>query len=103
MLFRSMPDQIHGDNADLGIQLAERFGIYWKKLESTASSIMQTEYDLKGFPTAVIKKIDNLTKATNSIFGSCKIVYGEIKKVIRNDYATRFINKKLTEGVVIIE
>jgi|GEM_PF-5594428 len=100
---RLMPDQIHGDNADLGIQLAERFGIYWKKLESTASSIMQTEYDLKGFPTAVIKKIDNLTKATNSIFGSCKIVYGEIKKVIRNDYATRFINKKLTEGVVIIE
>ncbi len=100
---RLQPDQAHGDNTDLAIQLANRFGIYWNCFKSTNIDLMKMEYDLKGFPTSIIANINALTQYTNDIFGSCKIVYGQLKEIVKNDYVTRFINKKLTEGVIIIE
>lgn len=96
-----MPDQIFGENSELGLQLINIFGIYWVKKTAENSDFMKTEYDLKGFPLTKVSKISYLTPAT-SMFGSSIIVYGELKKIIKNNFVTGFINQKLKEGIVII-
>jgi hypothetical protein len=103
---RLQPDQINGNNAELSIQLANVFGIFWivEEAETNDDGLtqMKTEYFINGFPTSYVKKITDLTAASNDIFGSCKIVYGELKEIVKNNYVTSYINNKLKEGIVII-
>jgi hypothetical protein len=96
-----MPDQIFGENSELGLQLLNIFGIYWVKKTSENADYMKVEYDLKGFPVTKVTKITTLTGAT-SFLGTTKIVYGELKGVIKNNFVTGYINQKLKEGIVII-
>lgn len=96
-----MPDQVFGENSELGLQLSNIFGIYWVKKTSENGDYMKVEYDLKGFPVTKVTKISTLTGAT-SFLGITKIVYGELKGVIKNNFVTGYINQKLKEGIVII-
>ena len=96
-----MPDQIFGDMSEISLQLINIFGIYWVKKTAENIDFMKTEYDLKGFPLTKVLKISDLTPAT-SMFGSSIIVYAELKKIIKNNFVTGFINQKLKEGIVII-
>ena len=96
-----MPDQIFGENSELGLQLLNIFGIYWVKKTSENADYMKVEYDLKGFPVTKVTKITTLTGAT-SFLGTTKIVYAELKGVIKNNFVTGYINQKLKEGIVII-
>ena len=98
---RLMPDQIFGENSELGLQLINIFGIYWVKRTPENADYMKIEYDLRGFPVSTITKIQDLNSGT-SMFGTSVIVYGEIKKVIKNEFVTGFINNKLKEGVIIL-
>jgi len=95
------PEQIFGEISEVTLQLLNIFGIYFVKRTSENASMMKVEYDMRGFPTLFVKKINTLTGATG-IFGTAKIVYGELKGVIRNEFVTGFINNKLKEGIVII-
>ena len=103
---RLQPDQINGNNADVNTQLANIFGIFWisEEPENTNDGLtqMKTEYFMRGFPTSLVKKLTDLTAASNDIFTSCKIVYGEIKEVVKNEYVTGYINAKLQNGVIFI-
>jgi hypothetical protein len=96
-----MPDQVFGENSELGLQLLNIFGIYWVKKTSENADYMKVEYDLKGFPVTKVTKITTLTGAT-SFLGTTKIVYAELKGVIKNNFVTGYINQKLKEGIVII-
>ncbi len=95
------PDQIFGDLSELTLQLLNIFGIYWVKRTSENADYMKIEYDLKGFPVTKVKTITTLTGAT-SFLGTTKVVYGELKGIIKNNYVTGFINQKLKEGVIFI-
>ena len=95
------PDQIFGDMSEVTLQLVNIFGIYWVKRTSENADYMKIEYDLKGFPVTKVKTIASLTSAT-SFLGTTKVVYGELKGVIKNNYVTGFINQKLKEGVIFI-
>jgi hypothetical protein len=62
---------------------------------------MKNEYDLRGFPTTKVTDIASLTSAS-TFMGNGKVIYGELKMVIKNEYVTGFINQKLKEGVVLL-
>jgi glutaredoxin len=96
------PDQLFGENSEVSLQWLNIFGIYWVKKTPENIDLMLTEYGLRGFPTSLLISISNLDYSV-SIFGSSKVIYGEIKKVIKNEYTTGFINLKLKEGVVFVE
>ena len=98
---RLKPDQIFGENSEMTLQLFSIFGIYWVKKTSENADMMKREYDLKGFPTLVYQKIADMSYET-SLFGTSKVIYGELKTVIKNNYVTDFINQKLKEGVVLV-
>lgn len=95
------PDQIFGDNSDMTLQLLSVFGIYWVKKTSENADLMKREYDLKGFPTLIYQSISDLSYEV-SFLGTSKVIYGELKTVIKNNYVTDFINQKLKEGVVLV-
>jgi len=95
------PDQVFGEISEVSLQVINIFGIYWVKRTSENADLMKIEYDMRGFPTLFVKKINTLTGATG-IFGTAKVIYGELKGVVRNEFVTGFINNKLKEGIVII-
>lgn len=95
------PDQVFGEISEVSLQVINIFGIYWVKRTSENADLMKIEYDMRGFPTLFVKTINTLTGATG-IFGTAKIIYGELKGVVRNEFVTGFINNKLKEGIVII-
>jgi hypothetical protein len=95
------PEQIFGEISEVTLQLLNIFGIYFVKRTSENASMMKVEYDMRGFPTLFVKKINTLTGATG-IFGTAKVIYGELKGVVRNEFTTGFINNKLKEGIVIV-
>ncbi len=95
------PDQVFGENSDMILQMINIFGIYWVKRTSENGDLMKREYDLKGFPTLVYQKVADMSYET-SLFGTSKVIYGEIKTIIKNNYVTDFINQKLKEGVVLV-
>jgi hypothetical protein len=95
------PDQVFGENSDMILQIINIFGIYWVKRTSENGDLMKREYDLKGFPTLVYQSIADMSYET-SLFGTSKVIYGEIKTIIKNNYVTDFINQKLKEGVVLV-
>ena len=100
---RLKPDQVFGENSDVTLQVINIFGIYWVRRESLNIDWMLTEYDLKGFPTATRTTIDDLLYySSTTIDGSIttKVIFGELKKVIKNEYTTAFINSKLQQGVI---
>jgi len=99
---RLKPDQVFGETSEVSLQIINIFGIYWVKRTSTNIDMMLTEYELRGFPTSVIKRISDLQYQTGTLFALSKIVYGEMKNVVKNEYTTQFINQKLKEGVVLI-
>lgn len=103
---RLQPDQINGNNSDISTQLANIFGIFWilEEPENTLDGLtqMKNEYFLRGFPTSYVTNINTLVASSNDIFGSCKLVYGEIKEVVKNEYVTGYINAKLQNGVIFI-
>jgi hypothetical protein len=71
------------------------------KRTSDNIALMTKEYDLRGFPTSIYEAITDLTAAAGFL-GNTKVVYGELKAVIKNEYVTGFINQKLKEGVVFV-
>jgi hypothetical protein len=97
-----LPDQIYGEVAEVSMQLLNIFGIYFVKRTSENADLMATEYGLRGFPTEIIKSISDLSYTT-TFLGLSKVVYGELKKVIKNEYTTGFINLKLKEGVIFVQ
>jgi hypothetical protein len=99
---RLKPDQVFGETSEVSLQIINIFGIYWVKRTSSNIDMMLTEYELRGFPTSVIKRISDLQYQTGTLFALSKIVYGEMKNVVKNEYTTQFINQKLKEGVVLI-
>lgn len=99
---RLKPDQVFGETSEVSLQIINIFGIYWVKRTSSNIDLMLTEYELRGFPTSAIKRISNLAYQAGTLFSSGKIVYGELKNVVKNEYATQFINQKLKEGLVFV-
>lgn len=103
---RLQPDNINGNNSDLSLQLANVFGIFWISEEPVSVlgglTQMQTEIAINGYPTSRVVAIDSLVAQSNAIFGTCKIVFGELKLVVKNQYVTGYINQKLKEGVIFI-
>jgi len=97
---RLKPDQSFGESSEVSLQMINIFGIYWVKRTPENVDLMLTEYALRGFPTSVITSIDDL-EYTLTDFGDSKIVYGELKTVIKSEYVTSYINQKLKEGIVI--
>ena len=97
---RLKPDQSFGESSEVSLQMINIFGIYWVKRTPENIDLMLTEYALRGFPTSVITSIDDLEYTLNA-FGDSKIVYGELKTVIKSEYVTSYINQKLKEGIVI--
>jgi hypothetical protein len=95
-------DQIYGDNSDLNLQLLHSFSIYWRKKVPVLLNASKTEYFLRGFPVSNVTSVASMTARANDIFGVCKIVYGEIKEVVKNEYVTGYINAKLQNGVIFI-
>jgi len=95
------PDQIFGEVAEVSMQLLNIFGIYFVKRTSENADLMAVEYALRGFPTEIIESIGDLDYWTSEL-GQTKVVFGEIKKVIKNGYTTDFINTKLQQGVIFI-
>ena len=98
------PDQINGNNSDLPLQLEYLFGIFWIE-ESVITGVdeMKIEYGLRGFPTSKRVTISSLTaQNSDAINLSCKIVYGELKEVVKNNYVTGYINNLLKNGVIFI-
>jgi len=98
---RLKPDQIFGEISEVSLQAINIFGIYWVKRTSDNILLMRKEYDLRGFPTSIYEAITDLTAAAGFL-GNTKVVYGELKAVIKNEYVTGFINQKLKEGVVFV-
>ena len=96
------PDQIHGENSEIAMQLVNLAGIYWVKKESENKDLMEREYDLRGFPTSFTESIDDLNYATSLLFGTSKIVFGDLKPIIRNQFTTNYINERLKEGIILI-
>jgi hypothetical protein len=96
------PDQIFGETSEVSLQIINIFGIYWVKRTSSNIDLMLTEFELRGFPTSVIKRISDLAYQAGTLFSPGKIVYGELKNVVKNEYATQFINQKLKEGLVFV-
>jgi len=95
------PDQIFGEVAEVAMQLLNIFGIYFVKRTSENADLMAVEYALRGFPTEVVTDIGTL-EYWPSEFGLTKLVFGEIKTVIKNEYTTGYINMKLQQGVIFI-
>ena len=95
------PDQVFGEISEVSLQVINIFGIYWVKRTAENIDLMKVEYDLRGFPTSKVTTIATLDVST-SMFGSSKVVFGELKKVIKNEFVTGYINNKLKEGVVLI-
>jgi hypothetical protein len=98
---RLQPEQIFGEISELTLQLLNIFGIYFVQRTSANSDLMKNEYDLRGFPTTKVIDIASLTSAS-TFMGNGKIIYGELKVVIKNGFVTGFINDRLKEGVVIL-
>jgi hypothetical protein len=98
---RLQPEQIFGEISELTLQLLNIFGIYFVQRTSANSDLMKNEYDLRGFPTTKVTDIASLTSAS-TFMGNGKVIYGELKMVIKNEYVTGFINQKLKEGVVLL-
>ena len=99
------PDQQFGENAEISLQILNIFGIYWVIRTSENIDLMTTEFELKGFPTSIVQSIDeSLFYTANTVDSGItqKIVFGELKKVIRNEFTTNFINDKLKEGIILI-
>lgn len=99
---RLKPDQVFGETSEVSLQIINIFGIYWVKRTSSNIDLMLTEYELRGFPTSVIKRISDLTYQYGTLFALGKVVYGELKNVVKNEYTTQFINQKLKEGLVLV-
>ena len=99
---RLKPDQLFGENSEVSLQVLNIFGIYWVKSIPENIDQMVREYSLKGFPLLQYKSIDDLDFEYDAIYGTTKVVFGELKKVIKNEYITAFINEKLKQGVILI-
>jgi hypothetical protein len=99
---RLKPDQVFGETSEVSLQIINIFGIYWVKRTSSNIDLMLTEYELRGFPTSVIKRISDLVYQYGTLFALGKVVYGELKNVVKNEYTTQFINQKLKEGLVFV-
>ena len=100
---RLKPEQIFGEISEITLQLINVFGVYWVRRAPENTDQMKREYELRGFPTLKFDAIEDMDWTSSTIFGNCKIVFGELKTVIRNEYTTAFINEKLKQGVVIIQ
>ena len=100
------PDTIRGENNDLSGLANALFGIFL--IERTPISKYQTmmyyNHALKGHPTMVRTTIDTLTAFTDAVygFGSMKLVYGEMKNIVRNQFVTGIINDRLARGVIFV-
>ena len=99
---RMKPDQVFGEIAEVSLQVINIFGIYWVKKTPENQDLMLNEWYLRGFPTSYIESIDDLSYTTNGLFGTAKIIFGEIKNVIKNEYVTNNINEKLKQGVILV-
>lgn len=99
---RLKPDQIFGDISDTALTLLNLFGIYFVKRTPENQDLMLNEYYLRGFPTSYVESIDDLEYRTNALFGTAKIIFGEIKSVVRNEYTTNKINEKLQQGIILV-
>lgn len=97
-----MPDQLLGDSSSAMFLNDTRYGIYWIIKAPIKQSVMLNEYYLRGFPTGIVTNLDNMSTASNGIYGACKYVQGKIIATLKNAYITSEIDNKLQEGVIII-
>lgn len=97
------PEQIYGELSEISMQMRNIFGVYWVKRTPENIDQMKREYYLRGFPTLKFDSINDMSWTNNSFWGNNKLVFGELKTVIRNEFTTAFINEKLKQGVVIIQ
>ena len=99
---RMKPDQAFGENSEVSLQVINIFGIYWVKRTAENIDQMILEYSLKGFPTLDYLSIDDLSYSYSGLWLESKVIYGELKKVVKNQYTTAFINEKLKQGIVLL-
>ena len=97
------PEQLFGEISELSLQMINIFGIYWVKRTSENADQMKREYDLRGFPTLKYNAISTMDYTSSVTWSNCKIVFGELKTVIGNEFVTAFINEKLKQGVVVVQ
>ena len=103
---RDAPDTMKGQNNDLIGIMNGLFGIFLIKRVAGSDYLeaMRYNYALRGHPTMTNASIDDLTAVADAFysFGNVKLVYGECKEIIINQFITAMINDKLREGVIFI-
>lgn len=103
---RDAPDTIKGQNNDMIGILNNLFGIFLIKRVPGSDYLeaMKYNYALRGHPTMTNASIDDLTAVPDAFysFGNVKLIYGECKEMVINQFVTAMINDKLREGVILI-
>lgn len=95
--YKDKADEIIGQN-DLSMSLLRGYGVYMIEVVPDAVSLNQMieTYNLIGFPCGTKLKPNTIITSGNNV------IAGRMLEVVKNNYVTNEINKKLSEGVVVI-
>lgn len=95
--YKDKSDEIIGQN-DLSMSLLKGYGVYMIEVTPDAVSLNQMieTYNLIGFPCGTKLKPNTIITSGNNV------IAGRMLEVVKNNYVTNEINKKLNEGVVVI-
>ena len=95
--YKDKADEIIGQN-DLSMSLLRGYGVYMIEVVPDAVSLNQMieTYNLIGFPCGTKLKPNTIITSGNNV------IAGRMLEVVKNNYVTNEINKKLNEGVVVI-
>lgn len=103
---KDAPDTIRGQNNDLSGLSNALFGIYMiKRVPDTIyTDIMKMNYLFRGHPTNVRTTVAALVATTHPVVPaiSFKLIYGEFKGVIKNQFVSGVINERLNSGVIFV-
>ena len=101
---RMTPDQIYGDASGAAMVNKIHNGIYWLVKTHNNNLQMKLQYNRIGYPTYMKKTIMDITPIINTSVGSrARVLTGYFVNTIKNNYVTNEINKKLSEGVILVE
>ncbi len=94
--YKDKADEIRGQN-DLAMALVRGYGVYLIKVtpETNVKNQMIETFNLIGFPCGTKLKPNTIITSGNNV------IAGRMLEVVKNNYVTNEINKKIAEGVVI--
>lgn len=101
---RMTPDQIYGDASGAAMVNKIHNGIYWLVKTHNNNTQMKLQYNRIGYPTYMKRTIMDITPIWNSfVEAEARVLTGYFVNTIKNNYVTNEINKKLSEGVILVE